>query len=79
MREEISLTRAKQSFKRNMHKYETGDNLEGVIYQYQLREDELDSLKAYVIKLVPQDEFKINWKIEQIKKEMQYIEKVCCC
>ena len=77
--EERSLTYAKASFKRNMWKYEVGDNIEAVVYQYQLREDELDSLKAYAIKLFPNDEFKINWKIEQLRKEMQYIDRVCFC
>lgn len=71
MKEELSLTYAKASFKRNMYKYSTGDNLEAVVYHYQLRADELDSLKAYAIKLSPNEEFKINWKIEQLKKEMQ--------
>lgn len=79
MKEELSLSYAKQGLRRNAYKYEIGDNLEAVVYQYQLREDELDSLKAYAIKLFPNDEFKINWKIEQLRKEMQYIDRVCFC
>lgn len=69
MKEELSLSYAKQSFKRNKWKYSTGDNLEAVIYYYQLRKDELDSLRKYAIKLLPNEELKINMTIDRCMKE----------
>lgn len=70
MREELSLSYAKQSFKRNMYKYSTGDNLEAVVYGYSLRKDELESLKKYALKLLPAEEWKINHTIERLASEM---------
>lgn len=69
MKEERSLTYAKQSFKRNIDKYSIAESLLVAIYENGLRIDELDSLKEYAIKLLPNDEYIINLTIDDYKKE----------
>ena len=69
MKEERSLTYAKQSFKRNIDKYSIAESLLVAIYENGLRIDELDSLKEYAIKLLPNDKYIINLTIDDYKKE----------
>ena len=67
MREERSLSYAKQSFKRNMYKYLAGDNFENVISEYYIREDEIESLLNYIKKLVSENDYK------DVIKRMEYL------
>lgn len=62
MREELSLTYAKQYLKRNIGKYEPGDAFESAIGEYYLRQDEIDKLFEYAMKTI---------KYESYKKEIQ--------
>lgn len=69
MREERSLSYAKQSFKRNMYKYLAGDNFENVISEYYIREDEIESLLNYIKKLVSENDYKdVIKRIEYLKE-----------
>lgn len=52
MKEQISLTYAKQSFKRNLYKYSEFDNFENTVYTYHLTKEEIKKLFNYAIKLV---------------------------
>lgn len=67
MKEERSLTYAKQSFKRNMYKYLAGDNFESVISEYYIREDEIESLLNYIKKLVSQSDY------QDVLKRIKYL------
>ena len=51
MKQEITLKNAKQNFKNNMHKYSFEENLENVIYNYYLKDNEIEELKRYANKL----------------------------
>lgn len=69
MREERSLSYAKQSFKRNMYKYLAGDNFENVISEYYIREDEIESLLNYIKKIVSENDYKdVIKRIEYLKE-----------
>lgn len=67
--EERSLTYAKQYFKRNLGKYCADDCFESAIGEYYLREDEIESLKKYIIKNYPTYEEEINRRYNLIKGE----------
>ena len=49
MKEQVSLKYAKQSIKRNEHKYLIQDNFENAIIEYMLNGEEIDSLYKYVV------------------------------
>lgn len=69
MREERSLSYAKQSFKRNMYKYLAGDNFENVISEYYIREDEIESLLNYIKKIVSENDYKdVLKRIDYLKE-----------
>ena len=70
-REEVSLTRAKQRFKRNMWKYGTTEAIEDAVIHHMLRADELESLQNYAIKQSPNEERQIRNKIEQLKENLE--------
>lgn len=65
--EERSLTYAKQYFNRNLGKYTAGDCFESAIGEYYLRQEEIDSLKEYVIKKYSVYEEEINKRYEYLK------------
>ena len=58
MKQEVTLKNAKQNFKRNMYKYSFEENLENVIYNYCLREEEIEELKKYANKLIGGNKWK---------------------
>ena len=65
MKEEISLTYAKQSFKNNKIKYGVGGAFENSILEYNLRSEEIKKLYEYAVKKVEQKEI---IQIENIMK-----------
>ena len=68
MREQISLTYAKQSFKNNISKYGVGGAFENSILEYNLQKEEIKSLYKYASKKVNTKEItQINNILENYK------------
>ena len=71
MKEEISLTYAKQYFKRNRYKYCDDDAFESAIIEYYLRKDEVEKLYKYVLKQKGIYEPEITRRYERIMEEVK--------
>ena len=68
MKEQVSLTYAKQNFKRNIFKYGVDLSFENAILEYYLNKEEIKNLYEYAIKNVEmseRDKYNINYLLEQ--------------
>lgn len=70
MKEERSLTYAKQYFKRNLYKYCDDDCFESATLEYYLRKDEITKLYEYAMKLKIVDKDQVTRRYERMMEEM---------
>ena len=66
MKEERSLTYAKQYFKRNLYKYCDDDCFESAVLEYYLRKDEITKLYQYAIKIEHVNKEQVTRRYERL-------------
>ena len=63
MKDQRSLTYAKQNFKRNIYKYGEFSSFENAVLTYYLNKEEIENLKEYATKIVTN-----KWEMQKIKE-----------